>query len=98
MTLFIDARIPVVFGAAMPGPADAILVPDPSWDAAQHPAGCGCCGARGPAALALDRLFQARVRGEIPWFDRVVAPREAGALLGEAIAADALSAARFRLG
>lgn len=98
MTLFIDARIPVVFDAATPGPADAILVPDLSWDVAQHSAGCGCCGARGPAALALDRLFQARVRGEVPWFDRVVAPHEAETLLREAIAADALSAARFRLG
>ena len=96
MALFIDARIPVVFGLA-PGPADIELAPDCSWNAA-HPAGCACCAARAPAALALDRLFQGRVRGTIPWFDRVVAPLESESALRAVIAADALTAARFRVG
>src|SRR4051794_2485785 len=37
-----------------------------------HAAGCACCGGRLPAAAALDRLFQDRVRGRCPWFTRVV--------------------------
>ena len=41
-----------------------------------HAAGCACCAGRSPAAVALDRLFQARVRGACSWFDRVVALAE----------------------
>src|SRR6476660_9886480 len=44
-----------------------------SFDATPaHAAACACCGGRSPAAAALDRLFQARVRSQCPWFDRVV--------------------------
>jgi hypothetical protein len=48
---------------------------------------------------ALDRLFQARVRGQSAWFDRVVALVEtphAAAQVVTALAEDALTAARFR--
>ena len=66
-----------------------------------HAGGCGCCGGRSPAALALDRLFQARVKGETGWFQRVVAlaPGEAarGAILA-ALREDAVTRARFRVG
>ena len=65
-----------------------------------HAAACSCCGGRAPAATALDRLFQARVRGQCPWFDRVVAlaeTPEARAAIAAALVEDAVTAARFRL-
>lgn len=58
---------------AMPTGAVALASFDPVMS---HSAGCGCCGGRSPAAAALDRLFQARVRGACPWFERVVALAE----------------------
>jgi hypothetical protein len=64
-----------------------------------HAAGCGCCGGRPAAAVALDRLFQARVRGACPWFDRVLAlaeTAEARQAVAAAVAEDAVTAARFR--
>jgi hypothetical protein len=66
-----------------------------------HPAACTCCAGRSPAATALDRLFQARVRGSVPWFERVVvlAGTKAGqAEIAAALAEDAVTAARFRAG
>ncbi|MBL6453774.1 hypothetical protein JMJ55_00480 [Belnapia sp. T6] len=66
-----------------------------------HPAACTCCAGRPAAAVALDRLFQARVRGQSPWFDRVVAlaGSDAGrAQVQAALAGDAVTAARFRAG
>src|SRR5215213_8888625 len=48
-----------------------------------HAGGCACCGGRSPAAAALDRLFQARVRGACPWFKRVVALAETAAARDE---------------
>jgi hypothetical protein len=64
-----------------------------------HEVACACCGGRSPAATALDRLFQARVRGQCPWFDRVLAlveTPEASAGLAAALSGDAVTAARFR--
>jgi hypothetical protein len=64
-----------------------------------HAAACSCCAGRGPAALALDRLFQARTRGAAAWFDRVVALAGTPAARSELAAAlreDAVTAARFR--
>ncbi len=95
MTRFIDARIPVVFGGE-PGPNDIAIRPDPSW-AAVHPAGCNCCAARAAAALALDRLFLDRVRGAVPWFDRVVVLGDAEAVR-QAVLEDVVAGSRFRLG
>jgi hypothetical protein len=65
-----------------------------------HAAGCACCAGRSSAAAALDRLFQARVRGQCGWFDRVVALAETEAARAEVAAAlreDAVTAARFRI-
>lgn len=64
-----------------------------------HAAGCACCAGRSAAAQALDRLFQARVRGRAGWFERVlVLPATAAgrAEVIEALARDALTTARFR--
>lgn len=66
-----------------------------------HAVGCACCAGRSAAAAALDRLFQARVRGACGWFDRVVALAETEAARAEIAAAlrdDAVTAARFRAG
>ncbi len=64
-----------------------------------HAPACTCCGGRPAAAVALDRLFQARVRGQCAWFERVVAL--AGSVAGRsqvlaALGGDAVTAARFR--
>ena len=66
-----------------------------------HAAACACCTGRPPVSLALDRLFQARVRGQCAWFTRVIATTdnaEARAAIEAALEGDALTRARFRLG
>jgi hypothetical protein len=66
-----------------------------------HVAGCACCAGRNAAALALDRLFQARVRGRAGWFERVLvlsATAAGRAEVTQALERDALTAARFRVG
>ena len=90
--MFVDARIPVVFGV-QPGPGDHAWRPQPD---VPHPAGCACCVARSPLAAGLDLLFLQRVRGEIPWFSRVVITQDDPALRS-AIASDPVLTARFRL-
>jgi hypothetical protein len=111
MALFIDARIPVVLADRVAVTAsDAVLL---EGDAAApplaaavgrfgaapapHPAGCVCCLPRGKAAEALGRLFLARVRGEVRFFERVVACVQDRDAVLAALADDALVAARFRL-
>lgn len=90
-----------VISLAPPGPLPAGAVSAASFEAGvtAHAVACACCQGRSPAAQALDRLFQARVRGQSGWFDRVLVLDEEGA--GEAVRAalaeDALAAARFRL-
>jgi hypothetical protein len=89
-----------VLSEAPPGPLPQGAVAGASFAAGvtAHAAACACCQGRSEAALALDRLFQARVRGACPWFERVmVAPAIAGEVR-RALAEDALSAARFRPG
>lgn len=64
-----------------------------------HRFGCACCAGRSAAAVALDRLFQARARGRSPWFDRVAvlaASPAARAQVAAALAEDALTLARYR--
>ena len=93
MAVFVDARIPVVFGAD-PGEHDALLVLDGK---VAHPGGCACCQARSSNAAGLDPLFLDRVRGTMPWFTRVVVVGEDPALR-QAIQTDPVLSARFRLG
>lgn len=102
---------PEAMGAALAGrPAALLAEGDPPAGApavtetfvpadAPHLVGCACCAGRAPAALALDRLFQARVRGQVGWFDRVVALATSPAGQAEIAAAlreDALTLARYR--
>ena len=65
-----------------------------------HAAGCACCVPRSPAALALDRLFQARAKGEVPFFRRVLAVTstpEGDMAVWAALRTDPLVSGRFRL-
>jgi hypothetical protein len=112
MAWSLDARIPVVLWTdpAPPPAADGTVTlaeagqgEASAWfdSAAAHVAGCACCSGRSDAALALDRLFQARARGTLPWFRRVVAvvPSAAGqAAVSAALAGDALTVSRYRRG
>ena len=101
--MFIDARIPVVFGIT-PQEHDALLAPDlpvsgrpvAATVALGHLAGCACCIARGPAAAAFDRLFLDRVRGAVPWFARVVVAQDDPAVRAT-VASDPVVSTRFRL-
>jgi hypothetical protein len=90
-----DIRVPVVAGdPALAGPLDAVQ-PWPGRSAAAHAPGCACCA---PLAQALSRLFLARVRAEIPFFTRVIVPCLPAdePALAAALAADPVTAARFR--
>ena len=78
-------------------PPGAVVAVSFEGAAALHPAGCACCAGRTPAAEALDRLFQARVRGTCAWFDRVVAEPAATLAIAAALREDALASARYRL-
>ena len=82
-------------------PLGAVALASFDLSAAAHAAACACCAGRGPAAAALDRLFQARVRNACPWFELVVAlaeTPEAEAEIAAALTRDAVTAARFRAG
>jgi hypothetical protein len=106
----LDARVLVKLGRLeQAGPGDALLVEGDGPVgggahfrpvASEHSAGCACCAPRSPAALALNALFQARAKGEGPFFRRVVAvtQTEAGrTAVWAAVSSDPLTAGRFRL-
>ena len=74
----------VLTGSPPPGPMPPGAVAQASFEAGlSHAAGCGCCGGRSAAATALNRLFQARIRGQCGWFDRVLAIVETPAAAAE---------------
>ncbi len=92
-TWSLDARIPVralVEGAPLPDGA-ALL----EGFGAAHVVGCACCVARSPGAVAFDRLFLARVKGELAYASVVVSVAEAAAAR-EIVAEDIVVRARFR--
>lgn len=89
-----------IVSLAPPGPKPKGAVAADSFEArvTAHPAACACCqGSRSPAAQALDRLFQARARGVLPWFDRVLVLGEAGDAIRAALRDDSMATARFRM-
>lgn len=112
MAWTIDARVPVRLGAAADAAeGDAVLL-EGSLAAGAHPAerfepafsghvpGCACCTPRSGAARALDRLFQRRARGEVPFFRSVLAVTatpEGDLEVWSALRDDPLASARFRL-
>jgi hypothetical protein len=82
-------------------PAGAVALVSFDLTGPTHAVGCACCAGRSAAAAALDRLFQARVRGACGWFERVIALAETEAARAEIAAAltdDAVTVARFRPG
>jgi hypothetical protein len=86
-------------GAATPRPG-AAAVAHFALPSTAHAIGCACCLPRGPASVALGRLFLARARGEAPLFDTVVAvisSPAAAAAVRAALADDVVTRARFRL-
>jgi hypothetical protein len=93
---------PAAVLAAAPPPAlpdGAVTLAGFDLSGPAHAASCTCCGGRTPAALALDRLFQARVRGTCAWFDRVIALVATDAArrdLDQALGADPVTISRFR--
>jgi hypothetical protein len=112
-----DPRIPVrLLGTHEAPPAGAAILaegePPPALPPGQpaarfdlpatgHAIGCACCAPRNPAALALNRLFLSRVRGEAPFFAKVAAiPRSAkgAAAIRDALSGDPVVQARFRAG
>jgi hypothetical protein len=93
-----DMRVPVVAGdAVLAGPRDAVQ-PWSGCGATAHPAGCTCCRTRSPFAAALSALYLARAREKTAFFTRVIVPCAAAddAALAAALAADPVTAARFR--
>ena len=106
-----DGRLPVRFGQPRPGEAALIegVGAAPVGRAVAHfrlsPArrghvpGCACCVPRDPAAEALARLFIARARSEVAWFDAiaVVATPAGIAAVRAALQQDQVCASRFRL-
>lgn len=87
--------------AGLPAPAGTWLE---RFDPTAHGVACadpGCvgCAPRAPAALALDRLFLARARGQAPLFRRVlvVSAPERHAALAVMLREDAVVSARFRM-
>lgn len=92
-----DAVLLAEEGCALPvGRAGEHFAP---VQAGSHPAACACCGARGAAAIALDRLFLARAKGALPLFGAVLAltRSEAGAeAVREALARDPVVPMRYR--
>jgi hypothetical protein len=112
MIFSLDARVPVVIAALdAAGSDDAVLLegdirPPPGMASASfHPrqsqtAPCACCAIRGAAGRALAELLQARARGRVKFFRRVVAvaATEAGrAEIVDALTNDPVASSCFRL-
>ena len=108
----LDARIPVhlLMPGETPAPGMALLAEAPTETSAPamalfsltgaHVPACACCGARGPVAEALDRLFLGRVRGELPWFTAIAAlplSADSAEAIRRTLREDQASSARFRL-
>jgi hypothetical protein len=96
-----DMRVPVWTGDAALAESADVVQPMPSaagGHAPRHTIACACCPPRAPLAQALTKLFFARARGEIPFFSRVIVSSDPGqeAFVAAALAADPVTAARFR--
>ncbi len=111
MALYVDARVPVVFGAMSDlRPDDALLIDgeaeapegaivvrlaDPTT--ASHEQGCVCCVPRSAAGSALSGLFLARGRGDVAFFRRVLAVTPDPAAIQAAVEDDLVASSWFRL-
>jgi hypothetical protein len=109
--MWIDARVPVVFGAiGDAGPDDALLLdgemaaPDGRIVARlsgaptpAHVAGCVCCAPQSEAGSALASLFLKRGRGEVGHFRRVLAITDNRDAVIAAVQGDVLASGWFRI-
>lgn len=110
--MYIDARVPVIFGAIADARPDDALVIEGDAEAPEgrvvvrlmaeatpaHIAGCVCCVPRSAAGSALAGLFLARARGDVTFFRRVLAVTAHPNLIIEAIENDMLASGWFRRG
>jgi hypothetical protein len=111
MALYVDARVPVVFGAlselraddallidgtaAAPDGVTVVRLADPSVP--MHVAGCVCCVPRSAAGAALSGLFLARGRGDVAFFRRVLAVTPEPDAIRTAVEDDLVASSWFRL-
>jgi hypothetical protein len=93
-----DTRIPVFAGDPGRAAAGDAVVGEGGAEPPLHGVGCACCAPRPALARTLARLFVDRARGATAFFTRVIVacPPGGEAALAAAIAADPVSAARFR--
>jgi hypothetical protein len=90
-----NAEAAAVVEAGLSVPAG---IPVEIFPAPPHPPGCGCCIGRSVAAAAFDRLFLARVKGEVSFFAIVLAASvtaEGAAAIAEALANDPVVPIRY---
>jgi hypothetical protein len=111
LALYIDARVPVVFGEVSDLLADDALVLDNDMAAPEghsfvrlgagesdaHAARCVCCVPRSAAGSALAGLFLARGRGDIAFFRRVLVVTKEPHAIEAALVDDLLAAGWFRV-
>jgi hypothetical protein len=109
----LDARIPISLVVTESDcPNTALLVEgegQPACGAAvayfqlaepSHTIGCACCAPRSAVGQALATLFQARAKGDVPFFRRLEArlsTSDGFAALTEALTSDPVAASYFRL-
>ena len=110
--MWIDARVPVVFGGIgdalpddalliegeMAAPEGRVVVRLSGVASPRHVAGCVCCVPQSEAGSALAGLFLKRGRGEVGYFRRVLAVTENREAVVEAVRGDVLASGWFRIG
>lgn len=109
--MWIDARVPMVFGGIedagpddallldgeMAAPAGRVVVRLSGVASPAHAAGCVCCAPQSEAGSALAGLFLKRGRGEVGYFRRVLAVTENRDAVIEAVRGDVLASGWFRI-
>jgi hypothetical protein len=96
---WLGTGVPTAVLADGPAPPSGAVAVEHFTARPLHRFGCACCATRSAAAIAFDRLFQARARGRCPWFDRVLVMAASPTGRNEASLAltqDAVTASRFR--
>ena len=99
--LRLDQEVALLLEAsnAHPRPSGMVTLVEFTPSPNGHLAECGCCKGRDAVSEALDRLFQARIRGRSPWFKEVLAVTHSGPAqeaITTALANDPLTRSRFR--
>lgn len=108
--IFVDARLPIRFGAlSTRRPDEAVLTDGPGGvappmavftpDAAPHPAGCACCVGQSGAAQALAALFRERAVSSGPLWRGILAvvSDDGETAVRAALGSDSFASGRYRL-